>query len=158
MTTPTRSGDAAGLAPVLLPANQLPDRRGVFAFFSNIERKGRWALPRRFRTLSVFGSVTLDLTAVELGPETDIEIRCFFASVEVIVPPSVRLEVDGDATLGNFEVARQVPSTDSPDAPFVRIRAGVLLGNIEVSVVNPDEKSFFQKFKARWKLRDTDPT
>ncbi|HYW32504.1 MAG TPA: LiaF domain-containing protein [Gemmatimonas sp.] len=158
MTTPNRLDNSAGLMPVQLPAHELPDRRGVFACFSNIERIGRWALPRRFRTLSVFGSVTLDLTAVELGPETDIEIRCFFANVEVIVPPSVRLEVEGDATVGNFEVTRQVASTDSPHAPFVRIRAGVFFGNIEISVIDPNAKSFFQKLKARWKLRDTDPS
>jgi len=140
------------MAPDVAPANP-----GVFACFSNIEREGYWAPPRQFRALSIFGSVTLDLTQAELGAHTDIEIRCFMGNVEVIVPPGVRLECDGDATIGNFEVHRLVPSTQSGDAPTVYIKAGVLFGNIEVTVLDPDAPSFFQKIKARWKLRDTNP-
>lgn len=151
------SSDPAIVMPAMLPASQLPERQGVFAFLSNIERNGHWLLPRMFRTLSIFGSVTLDLTQVRLGAHTDIEIRCFMGNVEVIVPPHVRLECDGDATIGNFEVNRRVPSATSPDAPSVHIKAGVLLGNIEITVVDPNATSFLQKIKARWKLRDTNP-
>lgn len=151
------SSDPAIIAPIVVAPSALPERRGVFACFSNIEREGHWALPRMFRTLSIFGSVTLDLTQVELSAHTDIEIRCFMGNVEVLVPPGVRLECVGDATIGNFEVNRRVPSTTSPDAPSVHIKAGVLLGNIEITVLDPNSKSFFQKIKARWKLRDTNP-
>jgi hypothetical protein len=141
----------------IVVSNAVPERHGVFAFLSNIDRKGRWTLPRSFRTLAVLGNVELDLTGVELGTYTEIEIRCFLGNVDVKVPPGIRLEVDGDATLGNFEVNRRLPSTDAPDAPVVHIKAGVILGNIDVSVVDPDAPNMLQRIKARWKLRDTDP-
>ncbi|MEO7521213.1 MAG: LiaF domain-containing protein [Gemmatimonas sp.] len=142
----------------VVPASAVPEQRGVFAFLSNIEREGRWILPRRFRALAVLGGVELDLTAVEFEAYTEIEIRCFFGNVEVKVPPGVRLEVEGDATIGNFEVHRNTPSTESPDAPLVRIKAGVMFGNIEVTVVDPNATTMLQRLKARWKLRDTNPT
>ena len=141
----------------IVPFNNVPERRGVFAFLSNIERDGHWMLPRRFRALAVLGGVELDLTAVELGEYSEIEIRCFLGNVEVKVPPGVRLEVEGDATIGNFEVHRNTPSTQSLDAPLVRIKAGVMFGNIEVTVVDPNAPSMLQRLKARWKFRDTDP-
>jgi hypothetical protein len=138
-------------------ASSVPERRGVFAFLSNIEREGRWTLPRSFRALSVLGSVELDLTSVELGATSEIEIRCFLGNVEIKVPPGVRLEVDGDATIGNFEFRHQVRSTVDPSAPVVIIKAAVLLGNIEVTVVDPNAPGLLQRLKARWKWRDTDP-
>lgn len=141
----------------IVRVESVPERRGVFAFLSNIEREGRWTLPRLFRALAIAGGVELDLTSVELGAYSEIEIRCFLGNVEVKVPAGVRLEVEGDATIGNFEVHRQTPSTDSPDAPLVRIRAAVLLGNIEVTVVDPNATTMLQRIKARWKLRDTNP-
>ena len=138
-------------------ADGIPERRGVFAGFSNIEREGHWKLPRYFRALAVFGNVDLDLTHAQLGPVTDIELRCFLGNIEVVVPPGVRLECEGDATIGNFEVNSTVASTTSPDAPLVRIKAGVILGSIDVRVVDPNAPSLLQRIKAKWKLRDTNP-
>jgi hypothetical protein len=135
----------------------LPERRGVFAGLSSIERNGHWSLPRYFRALAVFGNLELDLTHAELGAVTDMELRCFFGNIEVTVPPGVRLECEGDATVGSFEVHRSAASSSSPDAPLVRIKAGVFLGSIEVKVVDPNAPSLLQRIKARWQLRDTDP-
>lgn len=157
MADRTDAALAAHARPVLVHPSALPVGRGAFACFSSIERRGRWSLPRLFRALSVMGNVELDLTQVELGAVTDIEVRCFMGNVEIKVSPDVRLECDGDAVIGNFEVHRNVASTLSPDAPLVRIKAGVLLGNIEVTVVDPDPRSFFHRVKARWKLRDRNP-
>lgn len=136
---------------------QRPERRGVFAGFSNIERDGYWSLPRYFRALAVLGNIELDLTNAELGSVTDMELRCFLGSIEVIVPPGVRLECEGDATIGNFEVNRTAASATAPDAPLVRIKAGVFLGSIDVRVVDPNAPTILERIKARWKLRDTDP-
>jgi hypothetical protein len=69
----------------------------------------------------------------------------------------VRLECDGDATIGNFEVTGTAASTSSPNAPLVRIRAGVVLGNIDIRVVDPNAPTLLQRLKAKWKLRDTNP-
>ena len=134
-----------------------PQRRGIFAGFSNIERNGPWTPPPSFRALAVFGNIELDLTEAELGAHTDIEMRCFFGSIKVTVPPGVRLECDGDATIGSYEVTRKASGPLPPDASFVRIRAAAFLGSIEIVVLDPKAPTLLQRIKARWKLRDTDP-
>lgn len=140
-----------------LPESHIPERRGVFAFMSSIEREGIWVVPRAFRGLAVLGNIELDLTHADLGAYTEMELRCFLGSIEIIVPPDVRLECDGDATIGNFEIIRKAQSTMSPDAPRLHIKAGVFLGNIEVTVRDPNAPGLLQRLKSRWKLRDTDP-
>jgi len=41
--------------------------------------------------------------------------------VTALEPPELRIECDVDPVIGSFEVAREVESTRSPDAPLVRI-------------------------------------
>ena len=141
----------------LTSSASIPERRGVFSCFSNIERAGRWTLPRLLRTVAIFGNVEMDLTAVELGELSDIEIFCMLGNVSIRVPRDVRLEVDGNATIGNFEFTHEIDSTTEISSPSIRIKAHVILGSIDVVVVDPNRKGVIERLKARWKLRDTDP-
>ena len=97
--------------PTLAP-NQVPERRGALAVLSHTRRDADWILPRLFRVFAFWGNVELDLTHVLLGAGTsEIEIRCIMASVEIIVPPDLRVESEVDAILGSAEVRRQIAST-----------------------------------------------
>ncbi len=141
----------------LASPSQVPERKGVFSFFSNIERRGLWTLPRLFRTVAIMGNVEIDLTAVDLGAVSDIEVFCMLGNVSIRVPRDVRLEVDGNATIGNFELTQEIESSTDNSAPSIRIKAHVILGSIDVVVVDPNKKGVIERLKARWKLRDTDP-
>jgi len=135
--------------PTLAP-NQVPERRGALAVLSHTRRDADWILPRLFRVLAFWGNVELDLTHVLLGAGTsEIEIRCIMASVEIIVPPDLRVESEVDAILGSAEVRRQIASTTSSDAPLVRITGTTFLGSIEIKVVDPNTPSLLEKIRRR---------
>lgn len=120
------------------------------AVLSHTRRDADWVLPRLFRVFAFWGNVELDLTHVLLGPGTSvIEIRCIMASVEITVPPDLRVQSEVDAVLGSAEVRRQIATTTSPDAPLVRITGSTLLGSIEIKVVDPNAPSFLEKIRRR---------
>jgi hypothetical protein len=122
-------------APVVIPAELVPERRGAVAFLSSVNREGDWVLPRLFRVVSFMGNMELDLTSVRIGPgESHIEIRCIWGNVEITVPPDIRVEVDGHPVIGTFEVSRSAPSTRSPDAPLLRITGSAVMGAVTINV------------------------
>ena len=128
----------------------VPDRRGAVAVLSHLRRDGDWILPRLFRVVSFWGNAEIDLTQALLAPGTSqIEIRCIMASVEIIVPPDVRVESEVDAVMGSAEVRRQVASTTAPDAPCVRITGSAFMGSIEVKVVDPNAPGLLEKIRRR---------
>ena len=60
------------------------------------------------------------------------------------------IECDVDPVIGSFEVAREVESTRSPDAPLVRVTGTAFMGAVEVKVIDPNAPSWFEKLRARW--------
>jgi hypothetical protein len=139
-----------------LEAHLVPERRGAVAILSNMRRDADWILPRLFRVFAFWGNAELDLTRALLAPGTsEIEIRCIMASVEIIVPPDLRVESEVDALLGSAEVQRQIASTTSPDAPTVRITGSAFMGSIEIKVIDPNAPTFMEKL--RRKIRGSAP-
>ena len=135
--------------PTLAPS-QVPEQRGAVTVLSHTRRDADWILPRLFRVFTFWGNVELDLTHVLLGPGTSvIDIRCIMASVEITVPPDLRVESEVDAVLGSAEVQRQIASTTSPDAPTVRITGSTFMGSIEIKVVDPNAPSLFEKIRRK---------
>jgi hypothetical protein len=152
MSTPTSFPPAVATpaAHPTIPSEHVPDRRGAVAFLSHTRRDADWILPRLFRVFAFWGNVEIDLTKALLGPGTSqIEIRCIMASVEITVPPDLRVQSEVDAVLGSAEVKRQIASTTSPDAPTIRITGSTFLGSVEIKVVDPNAPSFMEKIRRR---------
>ena len=136
--------------PTLSP-DQVPERRGAVALLSHTRRDADWVLPRLFRVFAFWGNVELDLTHVLLGAGTSvIEIRCIMASVEIVVPPDLRVESEVDAVLGSAEVRREIANTTSPGAPLVRITGSTFLGSVEIKVVDPNAPSLLEKIRRKF--------
>jgi hypothetical protein len=153
MISPTSYPPAVVPAPAhpTLAPNQVPDRRGAVAVLSHTRRDADWVLPRLFRVFAFWGNVELDLTNVLLGAGTSvIEIRCIMASVEIIVPPDLRVESEVDAVLGSAEVKRQIASPTSLDVPLVRVTGSAVLGSIEIKVVDPNAPSLLEKIRRKF--------
>lgn len=152
-------------SPSSLPASvagNIPERtgappRGIFAGFSNIERKGPWKVPSTMRALAIMGNIELDLMGAEMPPTMEFELVSLFGNIEIRVPPTIRVEQEGDATIGNFSVVQQTPMTADPNAPVLRISARVFMGSIEITIVDPNKVGVLERIVRRWKLRDTDP-
>jgi hypothetical protein len=114
--------------------------RGIVAIFSESRKLGRWVVPRHVRVLSIFGSAKVDLReAILQYKETVIEAQAVLAEIEIIVPPDMTVECDGDALLGSFAIdegrrrgARSQPP--SPDAPVVRVIGSAHLASVTVKI------------------------
>jgi predicted membrane protein len=132
--------------PVPAPAAaELPTTpaRGIVSFFSDNRKEGRWAVPKHLRVLSVFASVKVDLReAVLQHRESVIEAIAVFAEIQVIVPPDLIVECDGEAFMGAFtlsEPKRRGASTAVRPigGPVIRVIGSAFAGNVTVKVRAP---------------------
>jgi predicted membrane protein len=90
--------------------------------------------------LSVFASVKVDLREAILQYDISvIEAIAVLAEIQIVVPPDVLVECDGDAFMGAFTVSESkrhgVGTTLRPtDGPVVRVTGSAYLGNVTVKV------------------------
>ncbi|GAA4636538.1 hypothetical protein GCM10023196_086700 [Actinoallomurus vinaceus] len=102
--------------------------RYTVAYKNSVRHAGRWRVPGRFRALVYKGSGVLDLRAAELTePVTAILAVAYKSDIQVIVPPGIRVEVNG------FGVTRDEDWVGdlAADAPIVHIRAFAYKGLVE---------------------------
>ena len=121
-TAPVAPRTAA--TPVRAPK---PGRYAV-AYKRDIRHAGRWRVPGRFRAIVYKGSGELDLRAAELTePVTTILAVAYKSDIEIIVPPGIRVEVNGFGVTRDEEWAGELAA----DAPIVHIRAFAYKGLVE---------------------------
>ena len=70
-------------------------------------------------------------------------------SVTVLVPPDVRIECDGDAIIGSFDLQGQKWSMPGAGAPTIHVTGTAFLGSVEVKVVNPNAPSWIKTLRTR---------
>ena len=120
--------------------------RGLVSIFSENKKVGRWELPRRMRVLSIFGGAKLDLRDALVSPGVSlIEALSIFGNIEIIVPPHIAVECDGDAILGAFTVHRSKRGPASfpppPGAPVLRVTGDAYAAAVTIHVKAPREKT-----------------
>lgn len=119
----------------VVPAHSVRQRAGTMAVFSGQSRRGPWELPRLMRVAAVFGSVELDLReALIADGDSDIEVFCLFGSVEIVCPPGILVECEGDAFAGEFTHTPDSMFMPGPGAPKVRISGSATFGAVECEV------------------------
>lgn len=103
----------------------------VLAMKGGVTRGGRWRVPERCKAVAYKGDCELDLRAAELtAAETSITAVAYKGRVEILVPPGVRLDIQGWSYGGRW--SDQVPDQDlPPDAPVVHVRAVAYKGVVE---------------------------
>jgi hypothetical protein len=108
----------------------LPVKHG--AWFSRLQRSGRWELAPESKVLSVCGTIELDLGQTTLhGAETVIHVRNVFGTVTILVPRGVQVSVDGGGPFGTREI--DLPGTGPVgDAPRLRIHTSGPGGTLRV--------------------------
>lgn len=118
-------------------AADAPAKQG--AWFSRLQRSGRWELAPSSKVLSVCGTIDLDLGDATLhGPETTLHVRNVFGTVTILVPRGVHVTVDGGGPFGTREI--ELPDTGPVgDAPRLRIRTSGLGGTLRIRAATREE-------------------
>jgi hypothetical protein len=102
------------------------------AFWSGVDRKGQWVVPRLHNAVAVMGGIDLDLTNANFAEaEVTISVFAFWGGVDIRVPEDINVKVDGFGFMGAFE--NRAPSRPHiPGAPTVRITGLAIMGGVEV--------------------------
>lgn len=112
------------------------------------DKSGRWRVGPKLTTIAVMGGLDLDLRGAEFD-RSPVMIHAFalMGGIDVYVPDSVEVQIDGFALLGGNDErgSRRAPR---PGAPVVRIKAFALMGGIEVWRV-PREAATSSRRQAR---------
>jgi hypothetical protein len=107
-----------------------------FAIFSSIKRKVETAKFEGGELSSVFGSIAIDMRwAAISAPDRQavIEANAAFGSIELRVPETWRVQLQGNAVFGAYE-DKTIPPRPEPgvEAPTLVIRGGTAFGSVEI--------------------------
>lgn len=111
-------------------ARPVPRTRWVVGVLSGARRSGPWHPDRPTRAVAVFGSCQLDLSGVDLEPETRIVAVVAFGGIEVLVPEGVGVDLGGFALFGSRDDRTSVHRR--PGAPVVRVTCRAVFGGVTV--------------------------
>lgn len=102
----------------------------LLALMSGFERRGRWNVPRRMTTFTLWGGGVIDLRYADFtSPDVDIRSISIMGGQTILVPPEVNVDVRGIGVLGTFD---HIGGVGSAGAPHVTIRGFALLGSVGI--------------------------
>jgi hypothetical protein len=116
------------------------DRATVVAIMGGATRRGSWIPARKLRVLTAMGGAELDFRDAVFAPGvTEVAIFTMMGGVNVIVPPSLAVEMDGIAIMGGFEQAERAPVHLDPDRPLLRVSGFAFMGGVHIETRLPGE-------------------
>ena len=103
----------------------------LLAILSGFERRGRWNVPGRMTTFTLFGGGVVDLRYADFtAPEVEIHAYSIFGGQTIVLPPEVNVDVQGRGVMGGFD--QTVAGAGAPGAPKVHIKGFSLLGGVGI--------------------------
>jgi Domain of unknown function (DUF1707) len=124
--------------PAATPAGATPAVPGrgpgkwAVAYKNSVRRGGRWRVPERFNVVIYKGEGWLDLRAAELtAPVTTVVAYAYKSRVDILVPPGVRVEMDGLGVSKGWSAEEDTEIQLPHDAPTVHVRGTAYKGTIE---------------------------
>lgn len=119
----------------------------VAATLSNTRRQGYWEVPGRLQVNVTLGKVVLDFTQAKLTtPTVEVEVRGMLASIDVLVPAGMRVDISGLTTpLGKSQVSG---GSSVGDGPLVRFVGTLTLGTLKARRLSATESFFRSSFDA----------
>jgi Domain of unknown function (DUF1707) len=135
------TADLPAAAPAS-PAPAVPARGAghrAVAYKSSIRRGGRWRVPERFTALVYKGGGWFDLRAAELtAPVTTVVAVAYKSRIDILVPPGVRVELDGFGVSKGWSAEEGQEIALSHEAPTVHVRGIAYKGTIEIRTKPPE--------------------
>jgi len=134
------SADLPGPAPHRRPGPAPTGGKFAIAYKNSIRRGGRWRVAPRFTPVVYKGDGWIDLRAAELsGPLTSIRAIAYKSRIDILVPPGVRVELDGFGVSKGWSAEEEWESQLPPDAPVVQVRGVAYKGTIEIRTRPADQ-------------------
>jgi Domain of unknown function (DUF1707) len=118
-------------APMLLEDAEEAGR--IWALFSETRRGGLWAVPSQLEVRATMSNLTLDFRSALLAPGvTDVEVSAIMASVQILVPPGVRVVDRVRAFMASvIDDSYGVLSPD-PSVPIIRLSGYAFMSEVKV--------------------------
>ncbi|HTX95165.1 MAG TPA: DUF1707 domain-containing protein [Mycobacterium sp.] len=124
-----------------LPGTPISPRRGdkpnpapstlLLALLSGFERRGRWNVPKKLTTFTLWGNGVVDLRYADFtSTEVDIHAMSIMGVQNILLPPEVNVEIHGRGVMGTFD--RNVLGQGTPGAPKVNIHGFSLWGGVSI--------------------------
>lgn len=133
--------DAGGSSPVTVTDDPPRQSQFVAAILGGTVKKGAWQPARRVNAIAIMGGVELDLREARFAPgETVLHAVAVMGGIEVIVPPGLRVQVDGIGIMGGFDGLSREGSTGGT-GPVLRVEGLALWGGVEVTERLPGESA-----------------
>jgi hypothetical protein len=103
----------------------------LLAILSGFDRSGRWYVPGRMTTFTLFGGGVVDLRYADFtASSVEIHAYSIFGGQTFLLPPEVNVDIKGRGVIGGFDT--EVEGSGSPGAPTVRIKGFSLLGGVGI--------------------------
>ena len=117
----------------IVRAEDVAEQKTLAAVFGGVGRKGAWVVPRELTVWSVFGGADIDLREASLAPgENRIKLRAIFGGATLIVPPGLRVDVEGTGFMGGFDdKTGEQPPLDA-NQPHVVVSGFAMFGGVDV--------------------------
>lgn len=112
----------------------------LLAILSGFERRGRWNVPKRLTTFTLWGGGVVDLRYADFT-SADVEINAYsiMGGQTILLPPEVNVEIKGRGVMGGFD--HDVNGGGTPGAPKVTINGFSLWGGVGIKRKNRRRKS-----------------
>ena len=103
----------------------------LLAILSGFERRGRWNIPGRMTTFTLFGGGVVDLRYADFtSPDVEIHAYSILGGQTILLPPEVNVDVKGHGVMGGFD--QTIDGAGTPGAPKVTIKGFSLWGGVGI--------------------------
>ena len=113
-------------------------RSWLVTLIGSVQRRGRWAAPRRIIAFSLLGAPDFDFRQASVEGDVRITSVSLVGALTAIVPAGIEVEVGGLALIGGNDVFGGGDKPPSAGGPRVRIRSYALLGGTRVTCLPPE--------------------
>lgn len=125
------SADLPGIANTRRGACKPLPSTVLLAIMSGFQRRGRWNVPRKLTTLTLFGGGVVDLRYADFtSPDVSIHAYSIMGGQTILLPPEVNVTVEGIGVMGAFD--HGVTGDGIEGAPHVVVKGFSLWGNVGI--------------------------
>jgi hypothetical protein len=105
----------------------------IVALFSETRRGGLWAVPPRLDVKAMMSNLTLDLRSALLVPGvTDVQLSAVMASVQIVLPPGVRVVDRIRAFMASVTDDSYAVLTADDSIPVIRLNGYAFMSEVKV--------------------------